>query len=348
MNLQEALIKAGLKFTPPKEGYNFDALRGKQCFGQYLSDPNVFSTADLHARAKAAVGVTRAPMNIVLPNGTQVESKRDVALIDDATGAHVNTVSPDYNLVQDKDLILEMAGAIEERGLVPVGSVRQTSHRFQASVVMADPDFRIQLLKSHDRFIASGFSLTNSYTSDLGIHVEAAGIDTFCINYNPWGKTVKELSLTHLHPGDLTKQVKVVLDAALDAAPKVQRLYDERHEIVLQKKEVPFLLAGVGFTEAATDFMEKMLPALEPETKVKLTATTLNMAATSFVTHISNTSPLTLRELSRKAMKLLTGDLQKIQERGRETVREWDEARKKSAARAEKKQAVAPVIPRNG
>lgn len=340
---REAMNRAGINFKMPEKGYDYAAIAGKKCFGSLLRAPNVFGAESFAAAASDLSPVAKRAMQFQALDGSWVESKRSVALVDEADGAEVNTVSKDYNVVQDADLVREASDAVSALGLTAVGSVRRTSHRLHAALVIADPEYVIPIMEKHDRTIAAGFSFTNSYTSDLGIHVEAAGIDAFCLNFNPWGKTVAEKSMSHLTAGDLTKEVRAVLEEALRCVPKVAAMYREAGEIEVVAKDVRPILAGAGFKETAVDYVEKMKGTLEPMVKtVGLSTLTLNLAATAYVTHVADTTPISLREQSRSAMRILTEDVDRLGEKGRAILAKWAEERDaREKETAEKKAAKA-------
>lgn len=356
VSLEAALKKAGLKFKVPSGQYDFSSLHGKRCFGSYLADPNVHSVSELIGLARQMSPITRVPVSFKDPSTNKMrESKNNFLLVDERTGEDLNVVSEDYNLVQDKDLMMQVADGIRDLGLTPVGSVRARGlpnangvSRMQASIIIADPDYTIPILQSHDRFIATGFNFTNSYSGDLGIHVEAAGIDTFCTNYNLWGKVLGEYHATHLKQGDLTREVEGVLKLSLQNAPKAQAIIKAASEVRILDKEVFPTLAGAGFGMTQTDVIDNMKGRLEPDTRNRLTALTLNQAATAYVTHMAaSADPSTMRDLSAKAMRILdVNDLVKMQERGREVVKQWVEE-KKVKEEARKKKLDAKVAAQN-
>lgn len=348
-DLREALLKAGLKFAPPDGTYDLAALGGKTCFSQYLGRPNVHNVPELFERAKAMHPTVKLPAGYRLPSGEWRASANQMALVNEVTGAPFAFVSSEYNLVNDADLVMEAAEAVRDRGLTPVGHVSQGSGRLRATFIMADPEYVIPLLKDHSRTIMSGFSFTNSYTADLGIHAQAAGIDTVCVNYNLWGKVVAEAHMTHLKAGNLALEVRRILDAALGAAPKVQALYNAAHEIRLLPKQVSPLLAGVGFSETATEYVDRMRERLEPLTATRLTLLTLNMASTAFATHVVGTGAEgadvgAVRAASEKALRLLTerDNLDRLEKRGRERMKEWALQRAKAAQVKADKATAAP------
>lgn len=359
IDMREALEKAGLKFEMPENGkYDFSAIQGKSCFGQLLSNPNFFDAAGIRAQAAQMPLIEKVPVGFQLPSGEWAEDEENFWLRDARTHERINIVSEGYNLTQDAELAEEMARAVEAYGYASVGTISAMQHRLHIAAVFADPSTSIKILhdygRAEGRTIAGGFSFTNSYTGDLGINIQAIGIDTFCINFNPWGKAVKsaELRMTHLRAGQLEKKAGDFLRLALSQVGKVQKLYDEADEVKLGQpgakgpdgNDALFLLAGAGFAEEQANYIVEMRERLEPaiadrpaESK-RMTALTLNLAATAYATHIAPTSQvMQLRSLSAKAMKLLKADaLPKMREEGHEIVKEWERAAK---ARNEAKEA---------
>jgi len=342
---------SGLVFVPAIGGGN--ALAGKRCWGQLLNDPQFRDLAGLETAISMLdhVGLTPAWHGSVDDSlsGEVTDTRKQADgwrfVVSDKSGQPYAAVSEKYVPVQDADIVVPFVDVVRERGVQPIGRVDGVgTGRTKGHVVLANPDFKIQLLKGYDEDVMLGVRFWNSYDAGMSFGAEMFGVRTVCINYNLWGSLLGQFQARHTKElGTLAQDYAKLLDGAIDNAPVLQNMAHNAVETVVLAQQIPDLLWGVGLGARAVDRVATGFASWAPEVaRLGLNAWTVYNAVTAYISwrdlggqYLEGT-----QSMARDANELLTAKLDEILDRGQKRRTSYEDAVK---AREKAKQEARQV-----
>jgi len=325
--------ESGLLFSAPNVK-QFDGLKGKTCFGQLLNAPEFRTLEEFGARIDGLDHVVRRPIMVADGAGVYKENPDFLAVVG-SSGETYAVVSPKYKEVQDRDVALPLFDAAQARGLTTVGRVAGVgTGRTTGHVLLANPEFRVQLLESYKDDVMLGIRWHNSYNTDTSFGGEVFGVRTVCINYNLWGARL--MSLTHKHGGEIGKMLdtyEALVNAALDASPVLCKINEKALAVEIVKGDAADLLWGAGFGVMAVAEVAGNLARWCPEVK-KLGANlyTLYQGVTAYATHGKMYRQRQIEVDGKQAARLLDAKYDELLKKGAERRQKWEEAEKAKTA----------------
>lgn len=286
-DLREGVIAdhaSGLEFLGAK-ALDWAATGGKTSFGALLNNP---AFIDLEGLSRAIDDLDSVRFEDVFVQGKLVPDYR--AIVSDRSDAVYSVVAGRYDYIQDVQVVRPFFEAAQARGLKPVGRIDGIgSGRTVGHVILANPEFRVQLLEGYDDDVLLGLRFWNSYGKETSFGGEVFGVRTVCVNYNLWGRLLGEFRNVHVGLDEATQAAyERLIDRALDASKVLSGVVQTAVEIQVERTDVEDLLWSLNLGPRQVGQIDADLTALEPHTAKDLNAWTLYNAVTAYATYREN------------------------------------------------------------
>lgn len=185
------------------------------------------------------------------------------------------TVSSTYSLIQNRNVLLELAARLDDAKLVPWGTVLESPYgHMSAKVFFENPEYRLNValgVVDQTTLIHLGLAVENSYGRPY------VGLRTDCIGYAPQGedlfffsRTVGKASFRHV--GRMGKNLVKVLSSLTSRAPFLARRIAEACEFDFQDGDAYLALRGLGLGKRTANAIVEGGAALTPHWRTPVTA----------------------------------------------------------------------------
>ena len=175
------------------------------------------------------------------------------------------TVSSTYSLIQNRNVLLELAERLDEAKLVPWGVVHESPFgHMSAKVFFENPEYKLNIalgVTDQTTLIHLGLAVENSYGRPY------VGLRTDCIGYAPQGedlfffsRTVGKASFRHV--GKMGRNILKALTHLTTRSPFLARRIAESCEFKLDEQAPYLALRGLGFGKRTANAITEGGPAL--------------------------------------------------------------------------------------
>jgi hypothetical protein len=257
--------------------------------------------------------------------GIEFPDERGVAFAGRLVG--ICTVSSTYALVQNRDVLLELAARLDEAKLVPWGVVHESPFgHMSAKVFFENPEYRMNIalgVVDQTTLIHLGLAIENSYGRPY------VGLRTDCIGYAPQGEDLFFFSrivgkASFRHVGRMGRNLLKALTHLPARSPFLARRIAESCEYRFDDGASYLALRGLGFGKRTATALVQGGAALTPQWQDPVTAWALYHAGIAFFGQ-KPVSEAHRDESRRRLERLLqTHKLDRLVKRGRAIVAKED------------------------
>lgn len=185
------------------------------------------------------------------------------------------TVSSTYSLIQNRNVLLELAARLDDAKLEAWGTVLESPYgHMSAKVFFENPEYKLNValgVVDQTTLIHLGLAVENSYGRPY------VGLRTDCIGYAPQGedlfffsRTVGKASFRHV--GRMGKNLVKVLTSLTSRGPFLARRIEEAHAHQFQDGEGYVALRGLGIGKRTATAIIEGGAALTPHWSTPTTA----------------------------------------------------------------------------
>lgn len=328
--------ESGLRFIEPEYPFARNSGNDMSCWGARLNNPQFIDVEGLGKRMNELDSVEERSVYIQGKNphigveGSAIDPKHK-AIVSTKSGKLYSIVKKDWQPINDIEMVKPLYDLALERKLKPVGRFDEVgTGSTRGHVVLANPDFTVQLLKEHDDPIMLGVSIQNSYNTDFTCGAEIFGIRMVCSNYCLWGALLGKIRFSHKKEIDgIVESYTELVENLLDGIPTLSDKVQAAMNVVIAESNVEDLLWGLSFPKRGIDEIAADVSAFEPMVKtVGLNAWTLYNASTAWLSYRAKGSERlsSTTYYTRKATDLLTVGYDALLDRGIEAHKKYTEA----------------------
>ena len=340
--------ESGLRFIEPTYEVARASMGKLHCWGTLLNSPQFTTVEQLGSRMNELDRVEERKVWVANGDGScpSDASEGFKAIVSKISGKTYSVVSQDYQPIDDIQVVKPLYDFAMERGLKPVGRFDAIgTGKTRGHVILANPEFEVQILKEYPDPIMLGVVIKNSYNTETSYGAEVFGVRKVCCNFNLWGVMLGAFHLRHYRQvGQLLEAYEELIETMLDRIPVFSdKVQAAANQIVLET-EVQDLLWGVKLPITGIEQIVSNVTAFEPQVKeVGLNAWTLYNATTAWITHREKSGKYidATSQHARNAVDLLTVGHDDLLKRGIESRLKYEEKLKE--AKGEKQLVKAKI-----
>ena len=179
-----------------------------------------FATSDeLRGIAKHMDTAEAVPLYYKSPDGDLLEVKTSKGILNSSQGYYVGTVSDGYSLLQNSDMLLQIADAFDALDIRAEGTVVNDYHRVALEVFF--PDFTVTEI-DHNKPIYMGTRIQNSYNKTSGFKGHGYLHRTWCANGAYATYCLPDMKFSEVHRGDMADRSVEILNGYIKGLDKAQ------------------------------------------------------------------------------------------------------------------------------
>ena len=263
------------------------------------------------------------------------------AIVGDNTHKVYSIQSNRYQIVQNKILIDALAVVSENTGIQIFGKMNDHDGKMSINAFFADPDCNVDFGSYHggkgsDPYML-GVRMYNSHTGDSGFGAEITGVRWLCSNMVAFGDVLGKVHWKHLvQQEEVIGLVESMIRTYMSKVPVLKDRIEEMSNEVLTLDEAECALWGIKVSPFMAEGITENMFELNPEIRHrngKVSVYDVFNATTAYNTY-SNTgsSEFGRTEISHKAQKLITQDIQDLIDVGTKARENYNLAQMKMTA----------------